>query len=268
MRSPRHLETEFRKELGSISPYLSIIDVACKELLSENDKNKIQHIVRRNGNGKLDISNLVLGKTFFFTALSHLAFIHSRAEQFCKDFREYQKSICNDRSSPNLEGLDMLRKVIFYLHTSRMKKDEIPESLQTRDYERYAGSLELKLFDYFRVLRNLELHGGSTLSFDSYPFNPSELAEIKNNFGFSPSRPSEISIEDVILYSKVWQKIAVNLCGNLSDINEVVQQLCKKYKVHSAKRRDHAITNKLRSEYLLDATEINILRNRTNGWVA
>ena len=51
-------------------------------------------------------------------------------------------------------------------------------------------------------------------------------------------------------------------------LDDIVNKLCKKYSEHTPERRDNAITNKLRQDYLQQDETINILRIDTNGWIA
>ncbi|HDY7697612.1 TPA: hypothetical protein RQK02_004670 [Vibrio vulnificus] len=267
MKPPRHLETKFRKELGSISPYLSLIDIASKELIEHNDRSKISELSKRYGHKRLAVNHLDFNEIPLFVHLSHLAFIHSKAEKFCDEYKEHHKAIHQDKSSPNLKELDKLRRIIFHLHALKCNEPLTVRTISDDVYSNYAGEVELIIYDYYRRIRNIEFHGGLDRS-ELKAFSDLENKSIYEKYGYIPQKPENLSIRDVILYSKTWQSIAVNLCKNMVDLMPIIHELCTKYKESSEQRRDRAISNKLRTDYLQNEHDISKLRIQTNGWVA
>lgn len=267
MKPPRHLETKFREELGAVSPYLSLIDIASKELFEHNDGIKISELSKKYGHKRLAINHLDFNETHLFVHLSHIAFIHSRAEKFCDEYREYQKKTHRDKSSPNLKELDKLRRTIFHLHAQKCSGSITVSSINDDVYGNYSGEVELKIYDYYRRIRNIEFHGGLDKS-ELKAFSDLENKSIYDKFGYIPQKPENLSIRDVILYSKAWQSIAVNLCKNMMELEPIIHKLCIEYQESSVRRRDQAISNKLRIDYLQNENDISRLRNETNGWVA
>ena len=264
MNPPRYIETKFRHQLGEISPFLSLIDISSNELINNNSEIEISKLSKKYGHKRLAVDHIDFKKINFFVQLSHLAFIHSRSERFCEEFRNYQKILFDDHSSPNLNELDKLRKVIYYLHAQKNSTFEQNETV----YSNYAGVIELKIADYYRKIRNIEFHGGVLDKSDYDIFSKTDLTQIKDKYNYIPNFADQLTIRDVILYSEAWQKIAVNLCRKLVDIDSVVKDLCKKYKDKTDNRRDSAISKKLRNDYLQEESEINIMRQLTKGWVA
>lgn len=265
---PRSIETRFRKELGEVTPYISIVDISAKELISNLSPNKIENISKLYGHKRLSTKHLNLEKTEQFIHLSHLAFISSRADKLCDEVRAYQKESTNDDSSPNLKELDKLRRTIYFLHNSKKSQDSTPDNKDNINYSYYTGAIELKIADYFRKLRNLEFHGGVSEKEDVPTLSEQDIIKIKEIFKHKPNKYNELTTRDVILFSQAWQNIAINLCRNLFDIDDIVKKLCKTYSNQAAARRDNAISSKLRRDYLQSDEEINRIRSTTNGWIA
>ena len=266
-KPPRFLETNFRKELGKISPYLSLIDIASKEFIDYSKDCNLDALAKKHGHMKLVYDHIELSEMSYFATLSHLAFIHSRAERFCDEFRCYQKDIYKDESSSNLSELDKLRRTVFNLHSTKNNNALIPKGDNEMIYAEYTGSIEMKIYDYYRKIRNVEFHGGINLQVEDY-FNGEDLEQIKKRYNCIPHNMNSITIRDVILYSQAWQNIARNICRKAVSVESVVKELCYIYKHKNSKRRDNAITNKLQNEYLQELSEIDIMRELTKGWLA
>lgn len=187
-----------------------------------------------------------------------MAFINSRADRFCDEVREFQKELTNDKSSPNLDGLDKLRKTIYKVVSSKSNDGEPPDKMDQAMYEEYAGAVELKIVDYYRGIRNTEFHGGNDGCDTKLPFSTEELCKINDAYKYTPKIFANLTSRDVILYSQAWQNIAVSLCGKLVDIKEVIRKLCLKYSTHLPTRRENAITSTLKQDYLQGGLKIEV----------
>jgi hypothetical protein len=262
------METKLRKELGDVIPHMSIVDIATRELFS-HDLAKIEQIAKRYKHSRLSISHLPKAMTMRFVFLSQIAFIASKADAFCDDVREFIKQNTTTAPSPNLEGLDNLRKAIYLLD---LTKADWPQGTKKKDdeslYNRYVDSLDLAVVDYYRKIRNIQFHGGLSQK-EAHPILSEEAASnIKKKYNYRPNHLTNLTARDAILFSRSWQSIAVSVCRNLVDIDVVVENLCKKYARLQHDRRDNAITNALRQDYLQTEDNITILRQGTNGWIA
>lgn len=265
-KPPRCLETDFRNALGEVSPYFSLVDIATKELLKKNDRDALIVLSKKHDYKRLSLDNSILEKAHSFVYLSYLAFIHSKSEKFLEDFIKYEKKLYSDASSDNFDGLDTLRRAISRLH--RQKTSRLITTNDDKTYAQYAGDIELKIIDYYRKIRNCTLHGNTSEANEFETLSEKHLEKIKEKYGYSPRKVSELTIKDVILYSKAWQSVAVSLCRKLVDIDSIVEKLCRAYAGHKPSRRDNAISKKLLNDYLQDQQEINRLRQQTNDWLA
>ena len=264
---PRNIETKFRKELGDVTPYMCIIDIASKELTSKCQALEIQQLAKQHGHSRLVVGHLDLTRTMTFVHVSQMAFIDSRADGFCDEVTKFQRESTNDKSSPNLDRLDKLRKTIYLIAASKAEKYTLNKD-DENIYKEYAGAIELVITDYYRKIRNIEFHGGINNCKSHPQLSENDLNEIERTWKHRPNGFNSLTSRDVILYSQSWQKIAVNLCQKLANIDDVLKNLCARYATKTPERRDNAITNTLRQDYLQPEESINRLRNQTNGWVA
>lgn len=270
---PRFIETKFRKLLGTINPHLILIDVAVKELLCKNesgctDIDRIESLCKKHKNAKLKIAHLDIDRTSRFVTQSHIAFIHSCLESFLNDYISLSKKIYDDDRSFNFNGLDLLRRAIQHAHVNKIKGEATHPNLNQKDLSIYIDELDLKLLDYFRLVRNINAHGMTEASIWEGRFSESDLKKMKIKYNHQVNKEFELTIRDVILYSQACQQVAQNICQKMLDIEEVVESLCKKYKHINNPRKDNAITKTLINNYLQDKKEVDRLRVASNGWLA
>lgn len=263
--TPRELEKSFRKTLGYINPLMCVADIATQELLNKNNPLEINEISKKYKHKRLNIEKLDLADVSLYVNISHIAFINSRAEAFTQQASKFVKKNTRNSKSYNTDQLDFLRKAIFQIHARNNNLSESINDLKEIEYESYAGKVELEIIDFYRKIRNIELHGGSES-------NPSSLSEesikfIRSKYRYEPNNINSLNIRDVILLSQAWQTVAVNLCSKLVVIdNNFLSLLKKKHNGTNQIRRNTAIRNTLAQDFLQPEDIINTLES--NGWVA
>lgn len=270
---PRSIETRFRKLLGTINPHLILIDVAVKELLCKDesgciDINRIEYVSKKHKNAKLKVAHLELDRTSLYVTQSHIAFIYSCLESFLKDYIALSKKIYDDERSFNLDGVDTLRRAIHHAHVNKIKGKITHPKLNKKELSIYIDELDLKLLDYFRLVRNINAHSRDETNIWEDGFSESDLINIQKKYNHEINKEVELTIRDVILYSQVCQQVAHSICQKMLDIEKVVESLCTKYKKIINPRKDNAITKTLINNYLQDKDEVDRLRIVFNGWLA
>ncbi len=268
---PRNIEILFRKDLGEVTTYIHFIEISTKEFFERYPANTAtDHIhielAKKYGHRRLQSHHLKPEKFNQFIHLSHLAFINSRADAFCDDVLDFSSMLPNSKKlSREAEG-DKLRKTLTVIYASRHNdRNLIRKKISKTIVENYAGKVEVAIVDYYRNIRNSEFHGGLDRSTSNFSLKFENM--IIESYKHRPNLPENLTTRDVILYSQAWQNIAKNVCSNLVDINPIVEQLCRKYKSKTSKRRNNAITNKLEQDYLQSKEKIDILRVQTNQWL-
>lgn len=269
MRVPRDIETKLRKELGEVVPHMSIVDIAVREIFNNHTDGEIEKISKRYEHSRLAISHLQKDTTKRLVFLSQLAFIASKADAFCDDVREFIKEHSTTSLSPNLEGIDNLRKAIYLLEATKSNSDKLPNKDDESIYLKYVDCVDLAVVDYYRKIRNIQLHGGLVHS-ETHPTiaNDDTAAKIRRKYNYKPNHLNNLTTRDAILFSRSWQAIAVSVCRKLVDINVVVKELCARHSRLTQRRKNNAITNALRQDYLQTDDEIAKLKQSTDDWLA
>lgn len=270
---PRSIETKLRKQLGTINPHLILIDVAVKEFLCKDvngciDVEGIENVSKKHKNAKLKVAHLKLDKTNLYVTLSHISYIYSCMESFFKDYIALSKKIYKDDRTFNLDGVDQLRRAIHHAHVKKINgKDSHPKITQ-KELSIYVEELDVKLLDYFRLVRNINAHSRDEMNLWENMFSESDLIKMRKKYKHEVNKEVELTIRDVILYSRVCQQVAHDICQKMLDIEKVVESLCKKYKHLINPRKNNAITKTLLNNYLQEEKEVDRLRIAFNDWLA
>lgn len=126
----------------------------------------------------------------------------------------------------------------------------------------YIGEVDLKIVDYYRKIRNAEIHGGLEEKWEEND-NLTELCKnkIEEVYDFRPSEFNDLTSEDVILYSIALQKIAKKLCSKLTGIEYLKSEVLPQLLNNKSNRRNTSITNHLREVYLQSDDIIDRLKS-------
>ncbi|KOX63733.1 hypothetical protein AA303_17805 [Pseudomonas psychrophila] len=258
--TPGLIYTELKKELGSVNPYMAIVDASVRFLLNEADTASQPHKfisekARSLGYGRLYLKDLALDRAQQFVYISHLAFINSKAEVACDRIRKQSLVLPPVMA---VEG-DYLREAVRVLHASRNGTSTIINNdIALGDF---VDVEDVVVVDYYRKLRNENFHADKVKS--KYPFDHAQLAAISEKYGFLPSEPGSLSSQDMVLLSMVWQNIIFKLCSNALDpIRDIMPVVSKRYKGIIGGRKERGIIQHLRQEYLLDSYAASELFSR------
>jgi len=287
-RTPRDIETKFRQSLGAIGPLMCLAEIASKELMNM-DTNDLHKLVKEYEHNKLKISHIELSDVSLYVNLAHIAYINSRADHFCDEVTKFNKKEIdrknkkdkeeqkktkkntkekkNNEQSYNIDSIDFLRKSVFLVHARNNKLKKSTTKLDEDVYVEYLGQEELWIIDYYRKLRNIEFHGGVSGNEPPLTLDEDQKQRIYKKYKFSPSDFMNLSVRDVILYSQAWQAVAVLLCSKIVEIDgDLLDRLRKKYKNPNIERRNNALRQKLKQDYLQSDAVVSKLE--TQGWVA
>jgi len=257
MMTPGAIFTELKKELGSINPYMAIVDSSVRIFLDDakvsvSPSKFIAAKAKLLGYGRLYLDQLELERTKQFVYVSHIAFINSKAEVACEKIR---KQPLVRKPIAAVEG-DYLRQVVRVLHASRNDSSTIVNDDMAMGELVDVG--DVAIIDYYRKLRNENFHGGKVST--AYSFGQPQVANIAAKYGCTPSQPGNLNSQDMILLSKVWQQVILDLCvKSLDPEKDVLPLVAKRYKGITGDRRAKGIIQHLQQEYLLDSYSANEL---------
>lgn len=266
-RTPRDIETKFRHSLGAIGPLMCVADIAAQELSSNLSPDEIIKLSKKYKHKRLNVRNIDISEVSLYVNLSHIAYINSRADLFCNDVVCYVKKITGNSNSYNIDSVDFLRKSIFQVYVRKNNINKKVKKLDEDIYSSFAGQEELLIIDYFRKMRNIEFHGGVSAENEKLSLTKNNKIAIISKFKHVPRDFCDLGIRDVILYSQAWQSVAKNFCSKLIDMDsDFLSKITKKYSNYDEERRNNALRQKLKQDYLQSDSTINKLES--NGWVA
>lgn len=271
------LLTTFKRNLGEVNVHFCAIDAALVEALEHAARagcpkqqleawaEKLEYHLHFDSTPNL---RQPLGKY-------SIVFLHQVMEGFYKDIDSYlKKRGAYKKADPqgenrSPEGEDALRKLIRKIYLIESGADSIPvykgetkEAIEIREKQFVStlGRIETLLADYYRLVRNAAVHANAIQpAISHYEQNLAcreEKDRIARHYGYCPAPPNSISINDMVVYSKVLQKIAQRLvilaCPDIKE--EIVPYLYEKFRVRyrNPDRLKNAIIGSLRSDYLVD----------------
>lgn len=258
--TPGAIFTNLKKELGAINPYMAIVDSSVKIFLdaskqSANPPGFISAQAKSFGYGTLYLDQLELEKSKQFVYLSHIAFMNGKAETAC-DYIRKQPLVA--KPNVNVEG-DFLRKAIRVIHSSRNGTGEVMND--DAALSSFVDASDVAVIDYYRKMRNINFHGGS--SEEIVIFSETYASTVRGRYNWVPSPFGNLKAQDMILLSKVWQRVIRDLCErSLDPERDVLPLVVKRYKGATGERMLNGAIKLLRQEYLLDTSAATELASR------
>ncbi len=263
--TPGKIERHFRRDLGDVNPHMCIVDVAVSSLLkqarisSQDDLKFITETAKEYNHPRLHIEKLNICDVSYFVYISHVTFINSRAELACKQVRQLEGML--KKAKEHAEG-DFLRKTIYVIKASKEGKEKLDKATAVdEEINSIVGTLNVSIIDYFRELRNTQIHMAERES-----KNIKEARrhvsdeEALREYGASLSASGLLTASDILLLSKVWQKVIKDICRNCLDNTKVYQELKELYRgISNKERRLNKIRQTLKQEYLQTDSDIKYL---------
>lgn len=262
----------FRRELGDINPLVCLMDVAMSSfsLKIDNNHNKSKFLkkeVAKHGHVGLYTDHLNFADSRHVGYIAMLALIQSKADSFCAKIQNHE---CLNQEYKSQAKGDFLRKTIFVIIKSSYPNLAPSNPVVENDFDFIIDNNDISLVDYYRSIRNEELHN-SLLSKrnDSLIklYERIDLDKTHKNFKILPKHPELIDIKDVILFSKAWQKLAKDFAKSFINFDiHVIDYLRKKFGNLKQSRRDNAVKQFLQREFLFEEPEItNLTRDLWAG---
>lgn len=263
---PGKLEKDFRCALGRHNMHLNMLEVSAQTFahtlaLQPNEAVYIRECAKKLGFHSLH-PDALFASARSYLIYSHIAYVFSAGDMLCDAIRktESMKNIKReDKDLFNaLDTGDFIKKTIA-LTVALMT---IPENrkLETINAEvtRIQGMAPFALVDYYRLIRNEELHTTGQVNvrlaanFDALPAD-----EIKEQFGRMPNLPGSLSTDDALLCSKAWQSVAKWLCRHMLSDTDARAMIEKRFGALGITRRKKAAKRYMELELLYSKIEID-----------
>jgi hypothetical protein len=277
MKKIPELLSTFKKSLGEINVRFCAIDAALAEALE-------QATTAGTPERQLEAWAQKLKYHLHFDSVPNLreplgkyaiVFLHQVMEAFYNDIDSYlkdrgdYKKIDPQGADPRPEGEDALRRLVRKIQLIESEVDRIPSYrdetrhvIETRETHLAStiGRIEILLADYYRLVRNAAVHADAMQPAKAHYMQflscDQEKERIARHYGYYPAQPQSISIDDMVLYSKVLQRVAQKLVifARPDMQREIVPYLYNAFQVryHKPGRLKNAIIGSLRTDYLVD----------------
>ncbi len=260
--TPGKIESTFRKNLGLVNPYMCLVDSAVKEIIDLSKKSSpeekyLKNITKKAGHPKIYTESINFEHLQQLVHLSHISLIQAKAEEACANIRKL--NYINSLHVNDIDG-DFLRKTIYTVHKSKEGKNpkngRKPKKLGKEIYIKYIDEIEILLIDYYRLSRNINLHGSQNI-IDKNKHFINNLEVIKSTFGYEPNNYNSFDENDVYLFSLAWQSCIKKICSLSVNIErDLIPKLKKRYKGYTKiDRIKSGIIQTLKQEYLIKDSE-------------
>jgi len=268
---PVEIYRKFKKELGEVDSHLCLIDAAIQDLAlaqkeSPNGAAFLRQRTLEHGHRRLSTDNLDLHFAMRLAYTSQVALLQSRLEQLCRILKRH--CLINVKLNEVAEG-DFLRRTLWLIAASR-EDEKLPATIEETIALRYVDSLDLAVLDYYRIMRNLELHAVSDAkgncsraaaddNLTGY-YSKIDVNRCKSELGYVPTLKGEMSFIDVLIVSKSCQRVARSLCRSIiNPQRDVEPELRRKFGSFAADRRLNAAKALMNQTYLLDVADVEAL---------
>lgn len=269
---PHDIDKDFRSELGRINPLFCLLDVATARFASEITSARhpagfIRTEAKRFDHHRLYTDGIKFTDSRRFLFVSHIAFLLTCAEASCRRLQRHP--LVNKNELNQNEGDFVRRTVRIVLLTA--SGEHVPNPVALSDVQNLIGEGTFATVDYYRLVRNAELHARSIDEKDRSPEEahrslPSDI--IFKQYKRRPSAPSAINFHDVLLCSLALQDMVRRLsAGFLGVERHVVPHLNKAFGALPEKRRANAGLAFCEQELLLDEHEAKSVI-ASLGWLA
>ena len=269
---PSEIFLRFKKELGEVNSHLCIVDAAMQRLAHDyaRSPNKIEFLrlcTRCHGHRHLASDKLDFDFSIRLAYISQIALLLSRLEQLCRSIGKHP--FINKNLKERMVG-DFLRRAIWLVAASR-EGEKLPTPIEDSVTSRYLDPLDIGIFDFYRTMRNLELHPATPSSpkndvnLDQHgnlaaAYSKIDQDRCKAEFNYTPTLSDLLSFRDVLLVSMSCQRIARSLCRSIVDPErDLLPELKRKFANQANKRRNNAARALLSQSFLLDSDEVEAL---------
>jgi hypothetical protein len=231
--SPGEIEKAFRRNLGRHNLYLNLLEIATRsfeEAVCDNgdEPGYVRQQAKRFGFHSLHPEAVTLKAAHSSLIASHIAYIASAGDVMCQTVRSSPHIKILKGQNTNLFNAidkgDFVRKtvaLVVFASSNRQERELAQIEARTRQVSQMPC---FALVDYYRLIRNDELHNAGIVDADSEDaIRQPDMSVIGNAYGFKLKSANELTAADALVCSKAWQGVATWLCRNM--LNEAEQQI-------------------------------------------
>ena len=258
---PGEIENAFRKNLGRHNLHLNLLEIAIRsfeEAVRENgdEPGYVRKQAKMFGFHSLHPEAVTLKAAHSNLIASHIAYITSAGDLMCQTVR----------SNPHIKTLKGQYQVLFnqidkgdFVRKTVALAVFASSSHEERKLERIKARVGqvsqmpcFALVDYYRLIRNDELHAAGKVDADSEDaIRLPDMSVIGNAYGFKPKTSKELTAADALVCSKAWQGVATWLCRNmLNEADHHMPELKRRFGHLAGERRKTGARNFMMQAFL------------------
>lgn len=273
---PGQIESKFRRKLGRHNLCLNLLQIATRSLEKDARESGSEALYVREKAKEYGFHSLhpeavsiKSAKSSLFA--SHIAFIMSSGDVMCKEVRSspYIKRLKSEYTNLyySINTGDFIKKTVSLVVMASLPPNSRAHQIIT---ERTGAVLKKPCFalaDYYRLLRNDELHaeGAIESDFEGASRKP-DTSLIGNAYGFQDKSSIGLTSEDALICSKAWQDIAKWLCRNMfNEEEQQIPELKRRFANLQGPRRTTGARNFMEQAFLFSAVESEAML-ATLGW--
>lgn len=117
-----------------------------------------------------------------------------------KDYIFLLKKIYSDEWLFNIDNVDILCRVIYYVYVNKINGKIMYFKLNYNELLIYIDEFDLKLLDYFRFVCNINVYSWENINFWEEMFLEFDLIKMSKKYKYEVNKEVELIICDVILY--------------------------------------------------------------------
>lgn len=263
---PGQLEREFRRSLGRHNMHLNMLDMSAQtfaDTLAEqsSEAGYLRECAKKLGFHSL-YPDVLFASARSYLIYSHIAYVFSAGDMLCDRIRSTASMKALKKSDAALfneiNNGDFVRKTLALTVLATMSPESRSAAAVVAQVERIQALESFALVNYYRLIRNEELHaaGESDRRSDAAREALSE-ERIKAQYGTMPAPADSLRSRDALLCSKAWQSVAKWLCRHMLNDAEAQAIVKKRFGRLEPKRRDAAALKFMTLELLYSGDEIN-----------
>ncbi len=152
---PGIVRERFLKQLGKVSPLLSVLDVAAKRFSREVENSsspdeEIRHLLSQCGAGKVYVGASCIPAAISQLHRAHVAYVIARADRLCYELRYHENVRGETRKTVPNKG-DFLRRTVATLLMNQIPAPDIDFPPTDAVMAGILPTATLALVDYYRL---------------------------------------------------------------------------------------------------------------------
>ncbi|MBL8276468.1 MAG: hypothetical protein JNL93_07205 [Pelomonas sp.] len=221
---PGQLEKQFRLLLGRHNHHFNLLEVAAHDFADILGKQSSEAAYIRTRAIKMGQHSVYPHATFAsarnYLIYSHISYVFSAGDVICKRIRATarMKALKTESKSffDEINTGDFVRKTLALAVLGTLPPEQRDAETVNAKVEQIRSLEPFALVDYFRIVRNEELHSkGEAEQRVSEARDALPEAKIRVLYGEMPSSADQLSAQDALLCSKAWQDVVRWLCRHM-----------------------------------------------------